>query len=360
MNIKFHATGINELSHYCVHEDAPKIRMCALSVVGWGVFRFLYLLLSDSDGDNEGPGYKKNTSQLGLMSSFCLDNVYMNYLQEKSKNPTKVVEGAKHKKTAKGRRKSLKVHTGTDKKGSTESNFLRRNSAPKVVVRRSSTDDLDSGGIPPKARGRRGSLQPGHLSPFPSPGGLLGLGGIQEDKQWDSNDSINSNTSARRSGRNSLTPSSSPRQNSEEKEADKASEKEETSSPQNEDDVKIDGIPNEKSNCGKKEEELLLTLIKKNVKESEFTPEQKALYDAHDTLWDEFQRRKAQRQKIGGLLRRKAKELRGVLAKVKNKSGESDLALKARSNDLQRQKRDIRKEKRRFSSYGQVNDKNKI
>ena len=116
----------------------------------------------------------------------------------------------------------------------------------------------------------------------------------------------------------------------------------------------------QKSNNGKKEEELLLTLIKKNVKESEFTPEQKALYDAHDTLWDEFQRRKAQRQKIGGLLRRKAKELRGVLAKVKNKSGESDLALKARSNDLQRQKRDIRKEKRRFSSYGQVNDKNKI
>ena len=360
MYIIFHARGIYELTFYGVHEDAPKIRMCALSVVGWGVFRFLYLLLSDSDGDNEGPGYKKNTSQLGLMSSFCLDNVYMNYLQEKSKNPSRVADGAKHKKSTKGRRKSLKIHTGTDKKGSTESNVLRRNSAPKVVVRRSSTDDLDAGSIPPKARGRRGSLQPGHLSPFPSPGGLLSLGGIQEDKQWDSNDSINSNTSAARSRRSSLMPSTPPKQNSEEKNADETSEKVEPSSPQNGDGNKNDGIPNEKSNNGKKEEELLLTLIKKNVKESEFTPEQKALYDAHDILWDEFQRRKAQRQKIGGLLRRKAKELRGVLAKVKNKSGESDLALKARSNDLQRQKKNIRKEKRRFSSYGQVSDTNKI
>ena len=101
-------------------------------------------------------------------------------------------------------------------------------------------------------------------------------------------------------------------------------------------------------------------LMKKNVKESEFTPEQKALYDAHDTLLDEFKRRKAQRQKIGALIRKKAWSLRGLLANAKCKSGESDLTLKARSMDLQKHKKQAKKEKRRLSSYGQVTDTNRI
>ena len=80
------------------------------------------------------------------------------------------------------------------------------------------------------------------------------------------------------------------------------------------------------------EEVLLISLIKKNVKESELSPEEKALFDARDVLWEEYERRKAQRKKIGALLRKRAKQLKGLLCAVRRK-GESDLALKARSND---------------------------
>ena len=99
--------------------------------------------------------------------------------------------------------------------------------------------------------------------------------------------------------------------------------------------------------------------MKKNVKESEFTPEEKALYDARDVLWDEYQRRKAQRKKIGALLRKRAKQLKGLLGAVRRK-GESDLALKARANDLQKEKKDARRKQKRYKTYAAVNDVNAI
>ena len=99
--------------------------------------------------------------------------------------------------------------------------------------------------------------------------------------------------------------------------------------------------------------------MKKNVKESEFTPEEKALYDARDILWEEYERRKAQRKKIGALLRKRAKQLKGLLGAVRRK-GESDLALKARANTLQKEKKDARRKKKRYKSYAAVNDVNAI
>lgn len=315
--------------------------VCALSIVGLGTFKFLYLLLSDSEDDNAGP--KKNKNQLGIFSNVCLDNVYMKYLQEKSKNPKEEEEPApKPKKKSRSRRQSLKPPT--EKRVPTSS--PRRNSAPKVYIPKVSTkkskDDTEFHNLgKAKARGRRGSLQPGDLSVSKLRiGNTLNLGGIQEDQNSDDD---------------SLTPSPSPSQSSVKEDANE------------EEEIKNIGDTNEKenkqnTNPNGKDEELLLTLMKKNVKESEFTPEQKALYDAHDALMSEFIRRKTQRQKIGGLLIKRAKQLKGLLANIREgkggSRGESDLALKARSNDLQRRK--SKNKNRRFSSYATVYDNDKV
>ena len=327
-----------------------------LSVVGLGTFKFLCLLLSDSDDESKGP--RKNVNQLGVLGGICLDNVYMNYLQEKQKNPQKKVEETKPKKGSKNR--SVKPSAGPPKNryGATP----RRNSSPKVVGANKSSNSRDDNDLflaPPKNRGRRGSLQPvslqtNLLSPrTPSPRGLRKRlpirGEIQEDEKSDE-DSLNSNK-----------PSPAP---------SLASLKEEDANKADEPDPRVDEVEKEDKTLNEKnekpppatsqEDDLLLTLMKKNVKESEFTPEEKALYDAHDIVWAEYKRRKTQRQRIGGLMKARAKQLRGILGKLNRSECQSDLALKARSNDLQKKKREARKHNRRFSSYGGVNDSNKI
>ena len=349
------------------------------------------------------------------MSNFCLDNVYMNYLQEKTKS-SKPAEETKTRKSRKGRRKSLKPQNSSSKKVSTEkTNTLRRNSSSKVVVRHTSSnqdlskDDSDLGSAPPKGfnpRARRASLQPGNLLPVPPSSSLVKFGGIREDEASDDNDSSRSVTPNPGSRRSSLTPSPAPtprtssvapspaprsrrgslttnpaqssRKNSLTQSSDtkvdlkkveddisakdEANDNvEESNSLTNDDKLKeTENKTKETQDDDVQDEDLLLKLMKKNVKESEFTPEQKALYDAHDTLLDEFKRRKAQRQKIGALIRKKAWSLRGLLGEAKCKSGESDLTLKARSMDLQKHKKQAKKESRRLSSYGQVADRNRI
>ena len=309
-----------------------------------GTFKFLYLLLSDSEDESSGP--KKNVNQLGILSGICLDSVYLNYLQEKAKNPPKKAEESNPKKKSR-RRASIRPSTSTPLLSAYSS--PRRNSAPKVVVTDitpESKDDTDVRNAKPKRRGRRGSLTSGQLSPrtFDS---ALNLRGIREDEATDSGESTN------------RTPTPTPRRGS------IASIKEDnnkTGELKTSTDVSdTTNKPIENSNTDVKEEGLLLTLIKKNVKEGEYTPEQRVLYDAHDILWDEYQRRKKQRQRIGSLLRKKAKQLRGIIGSLRSK-GESDLALKARSNDLQDKKKAARKnqKRKRFTAYSSVNDINRI
>ena len=164
------------------------VRFCALSVVGLGTFKFLYLLLSDSEDESSGP--KKNVNQLGILSGICLDSVYLNYLQEKAKNPPKKAEESNPKKKSR-RRASIKPSTSTPLLSAYSS--PRRNSAPKVVVTDitpESKDDTDVRNAKPKRRGRRGSLTSGQLSPrtFDS---ALNLRGIREDEATDSGESTN-------------------------------------------------------------------------------------------------------------------------------------------------------------------------
>ena len=101
--------------------------------------------------------------------------------------------------------------------------------------------------------------------------------------------------------------------------------------------------------------------MQQNQKVGEFTPEQKKLYDSYDVLMAEFNRRKEQRKKVGCMLKKNSRNLKGLLQAAigLNKIGrgqESDLALKARGNDLQNRRRKNKK----FSAYGDVDDQNKI
>jgi hypothetical protein len=300
------------------------------------------LLLSDSEDESSGP--KKNVSQLGMLSGICLDSVYLRYLQEKAKNPPKKVEDTKQKKKSR-RRASIKPSTSTPVLSSFSS--PRRNSAPKVVVTDitpASKDDADVRNAKPKRRGRRGSLTSGQLSPRDFDR-ALNLGGIREDQATDSG------------GSTSLTPSPTPRKGSIKEENNENGELKTCVDAEDATDKPIENLPPDI-----KEEELLLTLMKKNVKEGEYTPQQRVLYDARDTLWEEYQRRKKNRQRIGHLLRKKAKQLRGILGTIRGKGAlPSDLALKARANDLQAKKKEARRnQKRRRFEYSGVNDANKI
>ena len=312
-----------------------------LSVVGLGTFKFLYLLLSDTEDDNQS-GPKKNVSTLGMFSNVCLDNVYMNYLQNKPSNPPRKEEvtKSKSKKGQKSRGQSSKSTTGTDKRRNSEIPSSRRNSAPKVVEQqppKASKDESDF----QKQRDRRGSLQTGHLSPRAF-SNTLSLGGIQEDEHSDEE----------------VKPATPSTHSSETTVKVESKDDEEAKNTNDTDEVVCKHKKDTTSNV--QDEELLLTLMKKNVKDSEYTPEQKALYDAHDTLWEEYQRRKAQRKKVGMLLRLKAKQLRGILGTLRGRKKESDLALKARSSDLQQRKSKQIKRNRRFNAYATVTDQNVI
>ena len=292
------------------------------------------MFLSDSEDENSDRP-KKNVSQMGILGGICLDSVYLNYLQEKQKQPPKKPEEEKKKKRK--RRGSMKPSsTGTNIRSS---DSPRRNSAPRVVVSNmsNSTIDKDHLNVKPIRRGRRASLQPGSLSPREF-GKTLNLGGINENEQSDD------------SGCGNLTPSPTPSRSSL-LDIDEDNSKQVSNTMENNNETT--------ENPKEKEEDLLISLMKKNVKESEFTPEEKALYDARDVLWDEYQRRKAQRKKIGALLRKRAKQLKGLLGAVRRK-GESDLALKARANDLQKEKKDARRKQKRYKTYAAVNDINAI
>ena len=202
----------------------------------------------------------------------------------------------------------------------------------------SPTSDKDTQNTKPGRRGRRASLQPGSLSPREL-GRNLNLGEINENEQSED------------SGCGNLTPSPTPSRSSLKDDNTDEDSSRNADTPEQ-------GRKN-KETAKEQEEDLLISLMKKNVKESEFTPEEKALYDARDVLWEEYERRKAQRKKIGALLRKRAKQLKGLLGAVRRK-GESDLSLKARSNNLQKEKKDARRKKKRYKSYGAVNDVNAI
>lgn len=318
-----------------------------LSVVGLVTFKFLYLLLSDSEDDSDRP--KKNQSQLGILGGICLDSVYLNYLQERSKNPPKKQEEAKPKK--KKRRGSLKPAASV-MSHPVSAQSPRRNSSPKVVVSDTSNskEGVDHQKVKPTRRGRRGSLQPGDnykpgrrgsLSPREF-GKTLNLGEIHENEQSDD------------SGCGNLTRSPTPSCSS--LRDDNTDEEISKNCP---DTIEQGNETNANANEKEKEEDLLISLMKKNVKESEFTPEEKALYDARDVLWEEYQRRKKQRQKIGALLRKRAKQLKGLLGAIRSK-GESDLCLKARANNLQKEKKEARRNKKKYKAYAAVNDANAI
>ena len=108
-----------------------------------------------------------------------------------------------------------------------------------------------------------------------------------------------------------------------------------------------------------KGDHLLLNLMQKNVKEGEFTPEQKTLYEAHDVLMDEYKRRKEQRQKVGGMFKRNRRSLKSILQSAMAKGHtESDLQLKARSKDLQNRRKE--KKKRNLTSFAAIVDADKI
>ena len=109
----------------------------------------------------------------------------------------------------------------------------------------------------------------------------------------------------------------------------------------------------------KKGDNLLLNLMEKNVKEGEFTTEQKTLYDAYDVLMAEYRRRKDQRHKVGGVFARNKRNLRSILQSAIAKGHvESDLQLKARSKDLQRLRQE--KKKKKFSTFAAVVDADRI
>ena len=121
----------------------------------------------------------------------------------------------------------------------------------------------------------------------------------------------------------------------------------------------------EQSKKGKKRanknESRMVKLMQQNQKVGEFTPEQKKLYDSYDVLMAEFNRRKEQRKKGGCMFKKNSRNLKGLLQAAigLNKIGrgqESDLALKARGNDLQNRRRKNKK----FSAYGDVDDQNRI
>ena len=115
---------------------------------------------------------------------------------------------------------------------------------------------------------------------------------------------------------------------------------------------------NNNKNMNKNNDELLLRLMQKNIKEGEFTPEQKSLHEAYDVLMAEYQRRKDQRQKVGVLFRKNKRNLRDTLKNAMAMRGKSDLALKAKSHDLQRQK--IENKKKRITSFAAIVDADKI
>ena len=310
-----------------------------LCVIGFGTFRFLYLLMLSLDSEDDSDDKpKKNKSQLGILGGICLDSVYLNYLQEKAKNAPKEPEEDKKKKKKKRRGPTKPSPIGTHV---AIPNSPRRNSSPRVVISDTSspTSDKDTLNVKPGRRGRRASLQPGNLSPREL-GRNLNLREINENEQSED------------SGCGNLTPSPTPSRSSlKDDNTDEESSKNPSDTP--------DQARKNKETPKEPEEDLLISLIKKNVKESELSPEEKALFDARDVLWEEYERRKAQRKKIGALLRKRAKQLKGLLGAVRRK-GESDLALKARSNDLQKEKKDARRKKKRYKSYAAVNDVNAI
>jgi hypothetical protein len=204
--------------------------------------------LLDSDGDDDsGPNGSK--TQLGMMSSICLDNVYMNYLQKKTVEKPKKKKKTKSSRLSKGRETSSSINA--------------------------------------------------------------------KDKD-------------------SRSPPNSPKHS-------------QALAQQN------------NTNMSKNNDNLLLGLMQKNVKDGEFTPEQKSLHEAYDVLMAEYQRRKDQRQKVGGLFRKNKRNLKDILKSAMAKSQESgsDLALKARSQDLQRNKREERK-KKRITSFAAIVDSDKI
>ena len=121
----------------------------------------------------------------------------------------------------------------------------------------------------------------------------------------------------------------------------------------------------EQSKKGKKRanknDSRMVKLMQQNQKVGEFTPEQKKLYDSYDVLMAEFNRRKEQRKKVGSMFKKNSRNLKGLLQAAMGlnkiaRGQESDLALKARGNDLQNRRRKNKK----FLAYGDVDDQNKI
>ena len=144
--------------------------------------------------------------------------------------------------------------------------------------------------------------------------------------------------------------------NKDENSSDSSSNSSPTHKPSKNKEVKANKQGNEIENKG---DNLLLNLMEKNVKEGEFTPEQKTLYEAHDVLMAEYRRRKDQRHKVGGLFAKNKRNLKSILQNAISRGHvESDLQLKARSQDLQKRRRD--KKKKKFMSFSAIVDADKI
>ena len=112
----------------------------------------------------------------------------------------------------------------------------------------------------------------------------------------------------------------------------------------------------------KNDDMLLLKLMQKNVKDGAFTPEQKALYEAHDVLIQEYKRRRDQRKRVGDIFKKNTRTLKSILQQAMvcrkmGQFGESDLALKARGNALQERRKE---KKRKFTTFAVVADSNQI
>lgn len=260
----------------------------------------------------------------------------MNYLEDKIKNDKK---GKKSNKGAtKGSRHSKKPATKTfvDDESYLDSKTRRRNSSPKMTKSSSFRDGAELDDIRPKTRIRRGSDQPGgRISPRPQSNkkaSKTNLVEVPEEENLGSDRSITRQMKV----------------NKDDKHTEENKEQEEDSN--------INDNDNETPQTKEKQvndKELLVQLMKKNIKLTESSAsDETALYEAYDLLMEEYQRRRAQRRKVGGLLKRKVNQIKNLLGEARRP--QSDLELKARSQDLQKSKS---RGRRRIVDY---NDPDKI
>ena len=263
------------------------------------------------------------------MNNVCLDKVYLNYLEEKIKIKDKEKEKEKDKKSKKsnkgakkGSKNSMKPvpKTFVDDESFLDSKTRRQHSSPNLT-RAATKDDSQLDAVRPTTKVRRGSVDPGgRISPRPPVDKAAGKTSLTEIHE-------NVNVGNERSPKREIkhTNDDKPRQENR--------EGEEKDSNINGNDNKIPKATDTQVN----EKELMLNLIKKNIAKSQGTAsDENALYVAYDLLMEEYRSRKSRRIKMGGLFRKKAKKIRSLL--IQARRFESDLQLKARSQDLQTSK----------------------